>query len=254
MSKFVKYSKAEWIRDGMEMGIIFEHKDTPAPIMQKMASSRDDFVGFCDRHGIDPDQLMEVHRRRMVLADTQSARTTLRKMGVSASREDIDMVVASAAVLEKVAFLGSIKKALGFLATFGMGRILKWGSGIALIAGLVYYLGKAGFLGSPKSVDESVLKAAKKAGVPNAEKVMPYAAAMASDQEKLQTVKQMTAVLCRTAGRCGEEGTMSELMKLLKNKEGKISPYAVAGLGAAAIPAAAGVAGIATNIVKSVIK
>ena len=254
MSKFVKYSKSDWIRDGMELGIILDHKDTPSPIMQKIASSRDDFVGFCDRNGVDPDELIDAHRRRMVLADSKSARATLRKMGVSASREEVEMVVASAAVLEKVAFLGSIKKALGFLATFGLGRILKWGTGIALVAGLIYYLGKAGFLGSPKSVDESVLKAAEKAGVPNAGKVMPYAAAMASDQEKLKAVKQITQVLCRKAGRCGEEGTMAEVMKLLKNKEGKISPYAVTGLGLAAIPAAAGAAGIAKNIVKGVMK
>lgn len=231
MSNFVKYSKAEWIRDGIEMGIILEHKDTPAPLMQKMASSRDDFLGFCDRHSIDPDELMDAHRRRLVLADSRSARTTLRKMGVNPSREDVDMVVASAAVLEKVAFLGSMKSALGFLATFGLGRILKWGSGIALIAGLIYYLGKAGFLGKAKDVDPAVIDAAKKAGVPNAEKVMPYAAAMSKDQEKLKAIKQMTAVLCRKAGRCGEEGTMAEMMSFLKNKEGKISPYAVAGLG-----------------------
>ena len=254
MSKLVKYSKAEWIRDGMAMGIILDHKETPEPILRKIASSRDEFVEFCDRHGIDADELIDAHRRRMVLADSRSARTTLRKMGVDATRQEVDMVVASAAVLEKVAFLGSIKKALGFLATFGLGRILKWGTGIALIAGLVYYLGKAGFLGSPKSVDKQVVDAAKKAGVPNAEKVMPYAAAMAADQEKLKAIKAMTKVLCRKAGRCGEEGTTDELMKLLKNKEGKISPWAVAGLGAAAVPAVAGAAGIATNVVKGVMK
>jgi hypothetical protein len=236
------------------MGIILRHQDTPKPILEKMASSRDAFVKFCNRHSLDADELMEAHRRRLVLADSKSARAILRKMHVKVSQEEIDEIVASAAVLEKVAFLGSITNALGYLATFGLGRILKWGTGIALLSGLIYYLGKAGFLGSPKKVDPAAIEAAKKAGVPHAERVMPYAAAVASDQSKLKTIQDMTKVLCRKSGRCQDDGTMAEFMKLMRNKEGNISGWAATGFAGAVVPTATSLVGGVANAVKNVVK
>lgn len=251
MSKLVKYSRAQWIKDGMDLGIVISHADTPKKFMTKIAQSKDQFISLCDIYNIDPDALMDAHRRRGVLENHKSAKAIIRRLGATPRREDLEKFMETAAVLEKVAFLGSIGQGIGWLATFGLGRLLKWGAGIGLVAALIYYLGKAGFFGKPAKVDPKMIDAARSAGIPNPEKVMPYAANL-NHGENLDALKKLHAAMCKKSGRCKDNGSINTIMNVLRRKDGTISPWAVAG-------AAAGTAGIAgqlvggvTDVVKSV--
>jgi hypothetical protein len=241
VSKLVKYSRAQWIKDGMKFGIVIAHADTPKQFMTKIAQSKDQFVFLCDQYNIDPDTLIDAHRRRGVLARQRSAKAIIRRLGADPRSEDLEKFMETASVLEKVAFLGSIRQGMGWLATFGLGRLLKWGAGIGLVAALIYYLGKAGFLGKPATVDPKMIEAADKAGIPNPEKVMPYAANL-KNQNNLDALKKLHAVMCKKSGRCNNDGSIEKVMNVLRRNDGTISPWAVAG-------AAAGSAGIAGQIV-----
>lgn len=241
MSKLVKYSRAQWIKDGMDLGIVIAHADTPKEFMTKIAQSKDQFVSLCDQYNIDPDTLIDAHRRRGVLAHQRSAKAIIRRLGASPGREDLEKFMETASVLEKVAFLGSIRQGMGWLATFGLGRLLKWGAGIGLVAALIYYLGKAGFFGKPAKVDPKMIEEAGKAGIPNPEKVMPYAANL-RDGKNLEALKKLHAAMCKKSGRCKDDGSINKVMEVLKRKDGTISPWAAAG-------AAAGTAGIAGQLV-----
>jgi len=241
VSKLIKYSRAQWIKDGMDLGIVISHADTPKEFMAKIAQSKDQFISLCDSYSIDPDALMDAHRRRGVLENHKSAKAIIRRLGADPRREDLEKFMETAAVLEKVAFLGSIGQGIGWLATFGMGRLLKWGAGIGLVAALIYYLGKAGFFGKPAKVDPKMIDAARSAGIPNPEKVMPYATNLQKG-ENLDALKKLHAVMCKKSGRCKENDSINTIMNVVRRKDGTVSPWAVAG-------AAAGTAGIAGQIV-----
>jgi hypothetical protein len=250
----VKYSKADWIRDGIDMGVIIRHEDTPELFAKKIASSQSTFVNLCDKHQIDPDELLENHRRRLILANTKTAKAILRRRGVKIGQDEAQTLVEAAMILEKTAFIGSLRNIIPNLGAFNLGRVLKWGTGLGLLSGIIYYLGKAGFLGKPKEVSPEMLEKARAAGVSNPEKVMPWAASISNDPAKQNAIKKMQEVMCKKSGRCADQGTMNKLMNLLKNEKGEISGWASAGAAAGTIPLAAGLVGGVGKTVSDLVK
>lgn len=254
VNRLVKYSKADWIRDGIDMGVIIRHEDTPELFAKKIASSQSTFVNLCDKHQIDPDELLENHRRRLILANTKTAKAILRRRGVKIGQDEAQTLVEAALILEKTAFIGSLRNIIPNLGAFNLGRVLKWGTGLGLLSGIIYYLGKAGFLGKPKEVSPEMLEKARAAGVSNPEKVMPWAASISNDPAKQNAIKKMQEVMCKKSGRCADQGTMNKLMNLLKNEKGEISGWASAGAAAGTIPLAAGLVGGVGKAVSDLVK
>lgn len=235
------------------MGVIIDHENTPQIIMTKMASSRDSFVATCDKIGVDPDVLMDSHRRRRTLETRASARAILRKLGASASKNDIEILTANAATLEKVAFLGSLRGALGMLATWGLGNLLKIGTGIGLVAGIIYLLGKGGFLGKPKKLTPEQIELAKKSGVPNAAKIMPYSDAILNDPKTADAVKRLEAYMCKKHGKCNQKGSWDRIQNVVRNADGTINKTKLVGVGLGTAPLAAGALAGGAHVLKNLL-